>query len=395
MAGATRAVQAQGPIAELPNNAAVRIGPVGLAPVVKLTELGIDTNVYDRSDDDNPVGSFTSRMTPSVNAWLQSTRVRVLGHSQFDLYYFKSLPQLNAVDSSNAGQIDLVVNRVTLFALGSRDVARFQRNLEIDSIAARRTDAVGAGAAVRLTGKTSIELAVQHAGLAYEPNSLYLNTDLAQQLNHTSLAESLAVRYAVTPLTTFSVEATHTKARFDSALDRDSEDLQVWPSIGFSPFAIVSGHAAIGLLKRTFATGGSAFTGSNGFVDLNYVLLGRTRFTIAGSRRLEYSYLVGVRDYVSTGATVTVTQRLGDAWDVGGTFGRTRLSYRQQTVADPLAPSPVPDETVLNSEVDVGYNLKHARVGFYASETQRGTDLPAQFRGYQRYRVGATVTYAF
>ena len=116
---------------------------------------------------------------------------------------------------------------------------------------------------------------------------------------------------------------------------------------------------------------------------------------VAVRRQLEYSYLVGLHDYVLAGGTGTVTQRLGDSWDVGGTFGRSRLSYRQQNVIGPQSAVQPPDETVLTTEVDVGYNIRHTRLGVYAEHTQRDTDLPAQFRGYQRYRIGSTVTYAF
>ena len=122
---------------------------------------------------------------------------------------------------------------------------------------------VTVGAGVRLTGKTTIEASLTRAHLRYDANSLFLDTDLSQVLNHASAGESIAIRYAATPLTTFAVEAGRGRARFDSATDRDSEEMQITPSVEFSPFAIVSGRASVGILKRTFNGGGSTFSGTS------------------------------------------------------------------------------------------------------------------------------------
>jgi hypothetical protein len=373
----------------------VRIGPVTLAPVFQLTELGIDTNPYNRSPGSNPVGDFTSRMSPSLDASLRTPHLRARSRSLFEIYYFKALPELRAVDSDNAGQVDLVMNRLTLNFIGRHATTRFSRNLEIDAIARRRTDDATLGAEVRLTGKTSIEASLTRSHLKYDPDSLYLNTDLAEVLNHASASESIALRYAATPLTTFAVEVGQGRARFDTAVDRNADEFQVTPSVEFSPFAIVSGRASVGFLKRTFAAGTPTFNGTSAAVDLSYILLGRTRFTVSLRRQLQYSYLPGVSDYVEAGASVTVTQRLGDSWDVGGTFGRSRLAYRAPNVVAGLPVPQTPDETVITPEFDLGYNLKRARVGFYAHYDERSADVPTPFRGYQRYRIGSTVKYAF
>jgi hypothetical protein len=69
---------------------------------VRLSELGLDTNIYNRSDNDNPISDFTSKLSPSVNVSLRSSHVRISGRSQFDLYYFKTLPELRATSSPPA-----------------------------------------------------------------------------------------------------------------------------------------------------------------------------------------------------------------------------------------------------------------------------------------------------
>ena len=93
-----------------------------------------------------------------------------------------------------------------------------------------------------------------------------------------------------------------------------------------------------------------------------------------------------------TSATVSVTQRLGDSWDVGGSFGPSHLSYRQALLTTGQQPRQIPDETVAATGIDIGYNIKHTRLGVYAEHIERDSEVA---RGYQRYRFGSTVKYEF
>ena len=270
-----------------------------------------------------------------------------------------------------------------------------RQNLEIDAIAQRRTDSAMLGAEVQLTGKTSLRVSVTRSSLGYAPNSLFLGTDLGSVLDNKTSEQTVGLRYAATPLTKFAVEVSHVRASFETETDRNSGDLTVVPSVEFSPFALVSGRAAVGFIKRTFENGTASFSGSTALVDLSYILLGRTRFTVRANRRLEYSYLPGLRDYIEAGTTIFVTQRLGDAWEIGGSFGRSHLSYRQTNPTVGQVLGSIPDESVLSTGVDLGYNVRHTRVGLYAEHIQRDSDLTAPGRGYQKYRFGSTVKYDF
>ena len=115
------------------------------------------------------------------------------------------------------------------------------------------------------------------------------------------------------------------------------------------------------------------FNGTVAFADLNYTLRERTRFSVAARRDLEYSYLVGQHDYVVAEVTV-----IGDAapWRVVGRrwipwSWPPDLSPTEQHRNDPRSRWPIPDETVLSSSVDVGYNIGRTRVGFHLEHRGR------------------------
>jgi hypothetical protein len=125
----------------------------------------------------------------------------------------------------------------------------------------------------------------------------------------------------------------------------------------------------------------------------NPVLLLRAGFSLVARRRLEYSYLIELRDYVDQEIIGSVTQRLGQSWDVGASVGRGRVGYRQVTLVN--AGTTPADETVLSSTVDLGYNLGRTRIGFHVERRTRQTDRGSLDRGYNRLRIGSNLTYAF
>jgi hypothetical protein len=383
------------PAPDAPSGAPFKVGSLALAPAVRLTEFGYDSNVFNRDQNNHPVGDFVSTLSPSVNGWFRFADLKVSGHSQADLYYYQSLPSLRSVDSHNAAQVSLGINRVRLFVLGDQENTQRRDNLEIDAIAERDTHILGTGVEVRVSGKTSIGASVQHTSYAYAPNSLYLGTDLGAALNYDSSGETAGMRYAATGLTTFGVDVSHSTARFVTETDRNSEDLMITPVVEFSPVALINGRAAVGYLRRTFSNGTEPFSGANVFIDLGYVLLGRTRFAVTGVRKLEYSYLPGLNDYVQTTIGITVTQRVGDAWDVSGFVGRSTLTYRTKRDGSAVASTPLADETIGSFRVDVGYNLRHIRIGFYGARWRRDSDVAIEDRGYRRLKVGSMMSYVF
>ena len=52
----------------------VRIGPLWLNPTLSLTNAGIDTNIFNESDADQPKRDFTLTVTPQTDVWLRMGR---------------------------------------------------------------------------------------------------------------------------------------------------------------------------------------------------------------------------------------------------------------------------------------------------------------------------------
>ena len=380
---------------EPPTNAPIQVGPLLLAPVVRLTNAGYDSNVFNQDDSSNPQGDVTATLSPAIDGWLRLAHGRANGRTQFDIYYFKQLTDLRAVDNDTRGRLEIPLNRFRPYVAGGFINTRHRQNLEIDAIARRRISTMTVGTDVRLAAKLTASVFASRSRLDYDINSIYLGTDLAQVLNFTGRSEGASLRYALTPLTTIGIEADRQRDRFDSTPDRNADSFRIAPMVGFNAGALISGSASFGFRQRRFLAGTAPdFNGSVASADLTYTLLGRTRFTVTGRRQLEYSYVVARTDYVESGVTLGVNQRFGDSWDVGGTITRSRLSYVDvNSPTDSALLIRFPDETIIGWSADAGYRLARTRIGVQVEQRQR--QASAEVRGYERFRIGSTLTYEF
>jgi hypothetical protein len=377
-----------------PEHPRFRAGPLGFSPIIQLTNMGRDSNVFDLAEDSHPTSDVTATLTPSLEAWWRTPHVQMSAHGRVDYFYFKELTNLRSLDTEGGARLEVRVNRVTPWVDGNLVDGSHHQTFEIDAYTKMRDESVRGGAEVRLTPKTSFGIYAARSHVGYEDNSRFLGTDLARALNRTGTTQGAGMQYAVTPLTTVSIYAERQQDRFEFAANRDSDSVRVMPTIEFKPLALISGRASVGFRTVRFLQGDvPGFRGTVASVDLQYTFRGQTRFGITVRRDLDYSFLDEQRVYLSSGFSTWVAHRLGGGWDLRGTVGRTRLNY-DQLVQVAGVTNEAPGEVSISVSGDVGYQLGRSRVGFSVSRGQRDSDL-AVGRGYKRVRIGSSITYQF
>jgi len=387
LSAATPADAQTGSPADTPSQAR----PLVISPTIRLTDVGWDDNVFRVSRDGNPTGDFTATAGPAIQATLLVPRLRVTGRSQTDFVYFKRLSQIRSIDTDNAGRVELLLGRVRPFVSGDWANTRHRRNFEIDLPVRRVDSSVGAGVDVYFSGKTSIGANLRRSRVDYKGDTIYLDSDLAHSLDATATISGLRVAYSLTPFTTLGVYVEQDQNEFGQAKERNSDGMRVMSVIEFRPLALVSGHAELGIRRRTFVDGNvPQFQGTVARADLAYTLLGRTRFAVTGLRDLSYSYRADQRDFLQAGAELSVTQRIATAWDVAATLGRFSLIYGLGS----LAAADGHAERVHNYGFDVGYHIERTRIGFQVARQTRTSDFSFA-RGYEEMRIGSSVTYGF
>jgi hypothetical protein len=363
---------------------------VSLSPSIRVSDLGWDDNVFRVSKADRPIEDFTSTVSPALQASIRLGALSITGRGNVDFVYFRDVSSIRSVDTDDAARVSLLLGRWTPYVETDWINARHRRNFEIDSPVRRVDTILGSGVDLQLSGKTSVGVAVQRSRVDYKGETVYLDSDLEALLGATATIEGARFRYALTPLTTIGADVESDQNDFADAPERNSRGFRVMSVIAFKPFALVTGVAQVGVRKRSFTdTAAAPFTGIVSRFDLSYTLLGRTQFTVRGQRDLSYSFRADQRDYLQTGIEVNVVQRIGNAWDAGGTVGRYRLAYG---LGDPLEQAAVERVTAFN--VGVGYRIERTRVGVDISRQTRTSDFSLN-REYENMRIVSSVTYAF
>lgn len=378
--------------ADAATQAPFHLGPVGLSPTIRLTNVGWDSNVYNQNKESDPLSDFTSAFQPAVDAVMSSPRFNLTAHSQWDYYYFRRLSSLRALDIDQSARVATTFNRLSPYVSGNWLTTRHRQNLEIDALVRRRNNNVLAGTVIRLSAKTGLDVQAGRATVDYEGGALFRGAELAPALNHNSVYGRVAVRYQATPLTSFAVGVTRSRNRFESSSERDADSWHIGPSVEFKPLALISGTASVAFQKATFRDASQPeFSSVVATVNLQYTLRGRTQFSVTAQRNLEYSYLETQLDYVLAGLGTSVTHRLNERWDVGGNVSRYGLGYRRRDFETGLQSTPT--QTFVSYGTSLGYRFGQHRLGFNVDHTQRDADVASN--EYERMRVTSSLSYVF
>jgi hypothetical protein len=89
-----------------------RLGFIRYTPSINLTNLGVDTNVFNEVDD--PKEDFTAVFGPKAEFWSRlGPRARIYGSTGLDYQYFQEYESQRSFGTSNVGRLDIDLGRLT------------------------------------------------------------------------------------------------------------------------------------------------------------------------------------------------------------------------------------------------------------------------------------------
>lgn len=363
-----------------------RWGPIRFTPAIALTNIGVDTNVFNEFDD--PKQDFTIAFGPKVDYWVRLGRARLAGRSSVDYNFFQEYDSQRFWDTGNELKLSVPLNRLVPFVSGAYSSTRQRPGYEIDARAKRTQGTARAGVDLRLGARTTVTLAALMQQQDYEADEVFLGADLRRALNNDSDGLELTVARQLTPLTTFVVAAEQRRDRFEYSHERDADALRVVTGFDFKPFALISGSIRVGW--RDFRTIDAIVPDYAGLVasgELAYALRA-TKFGVRLRRDIEYSYQQFQPYYLLTDLNLEVTQRITTTWDVVGRIGRQMLDYRAVALDAGVART----DRAWRQGGGVGYRLGEVvRLGFDVDRYERASDIVQ--RTYDAWRIGGSVTY--
>lgn len=371
--------------------ATVRFGPLSLRSTIALTNLGVDTNVFNQADADRPQSDFTMTFSPATDAWLRMGRTWVSGTIQIDWVYYNEFASERAANSNFRVGVNRTFNRLAVKANARRLNTRDRPGWEIDARAQRFETAYDGEATVRVLPNTHVGATAWRRRTEFDDDAFFRDASLAQELSRTSSGTGFVARHNLTPLTSVSLDVTSEHERFVAARLRDSDSTRVAAGVTFQPLALISGTAAIGF--RHFSplpADVPDFSGAVAAVNLSHSLRGATRLTVQANRDIQYSFEVDQPYYLESGVTASVQQQIVGSLDALGRVGARRLAYTDR-IGRAVEVSNRTDH-VRSFGVGAGYRLgTDKRLGFTVDRQRRTSSVGG--RSYTGLRYGLSLTY--
>jgi hypothetical protein len=384
-------VQAQDLPQDPSESARYHLGAIRFTPYAVIKDLGVDTNVYNESDAENPKQDTTATFGPGVNYWFKLGSARVAAMSDLTYTWFQTYGDQRSLNTDNHATLSLPLNRLTPFVDGLYNNGRRRVSYEIDARSYSTEAGYGGGLDTRLTAKSTIRVEAHHENFAFKEDEFFDGVNLANALDRDVNTTGVSWREALTPLTTFVVKTEYEQDRFDHSPEKDANGFRVEPGFEFDPLALIGGKIYVGY--RHFNALDSRVPDYSGLVadvSANYRLQA-TKFDVTFARDITYSYQTDEPYYVLSNVGLRVVQKITHTWDVAGNLGRQWLGYRQL-----IAPGVVGGDRLDKSYYvggGVGYELgQDMRVGVEANYYSRSSN-EVTFNDYNGLRVGAVISY--
>jgi hypothetical protein len=367
----------------------VRIGVLTFTPTANLTNIGIDSNVFDFSGTERRSPDFTMTLEPGVETRMTTRRLDARVATTVGLVYYRKYASERAVNPRVVTTIDQRMNdSLSFYAKSDVGYTKERSGLEIDS--RPRSLSHGSTVGARLgERKLEFDLHGSFGEVAYDPNARFLNVRLADTLDMATTSGGLGVKYRLSPYTAVSTVVDATATRFEYSPERDTNSYLASMNLEFHPRAMLAGTAGIGYRVMTPTTESNPdFAGFTPRVGLSYRLKDVFSAGVGIQRDVERSFYADRSHYLYTLYEASVRQALFHHLDVGGSFQYTTLDYRQFLLpGQPL--NELPTEVVRMTSANIGMPIMRGfRAGAYIQRWERVSGT----RPYASIRAGLELT---
>jgi hypothetical protein len=374
-----------------PSTVRFQAGPLFLNPMIGLTNIGVDDNVFNVASTANPESDFTMTVVPAVDLWLRFGPTWIRTNAREDLVYYQKFESERSANTSVRFDWTIPFNRLVvvpgLVYLNTND----RPGYEIDTRAPRVETGYGGTLELRVGSNSYLGVRGDRRTTNFDETAVFDGTNLQSELNRTVTTEGFTFRLQATPLTGIIFEASGEQDRFEFSPDRNTDSTKFTAGLKFDPAALLKGSATFGY--RNFKPASidvPDYQGSTVAVDLSYVPQDSTKLTLLVGRDVQYSYDVNQPYYLQSGVGGSIDQQIFGPVDGVGRISRQRLDYRDRAGAS----VPAPDRTdhITSYGGGVGYRMgRDVRIGFNIDKQRRESAIDA--KQYDGLRYGFSVTY--
>ena len=378
------------PLEPDPSSVRVRIGSLWLNPTLSLTNAGIDTNIFNDAEADQPKRDFTLTVSPQTDVWLRMGRTWVMGNIKEDIVWYNKYASERSANTGYAVNWLVPLTRISFVVGGNLLHTNERPGFEIDARSDRKERSLNGAFEIRALSRTLFGARGELRKFEFAENARFLGTNLHDELSRTLTAASVTIRHELTPLTSLTVDVGRQQERFSFSPLRDTDSTQVNVGLRFDASALINGFAQVGFRDYTpLSSDLPRYTGSIASVNLSYVALGSTRLGVVVGRDIQHSFDFNQPYYLQTGITASIGQQIYGPLDVQARVGSQRLAYRDR--AGSVAVQDRQDK-VRSYGAGIGYRLgRDLRLGFNVDHQNRESLIDE--RRYEGLRYGMAVSY--
>lgn len=372
--------------------ARVRVGPLFMNPTLSLSDVGMDTNLFNDAQAERPKRDLAFALVPQTDVWMRLGRTWATGTVRQNLVWFREYRDQRASNGDYRAGWVVPLTRLSVFVNGSWVRAKERPSFEIDTRANREEGAVHLAAEYRLWSRTLVGARAERRSIRFGGDSFFERQDLHEQLSRTRTLGVLTLRRELTPLTSLTAEVSRSRDRFVVSPTRDAASLQGSVGLRFDPAGIIRGSAQVGYRQFTPVSDEiPAFTGTTASASLSFVTPSASVVTAEVARDLEYSVEDRQPYYVLSGIGVSAVQRVFGPLEVLGRVGYRTLSYRNSAVGVNTFAAVRRDRVVIIGG-GPSYRLgPRVRTSLDIERHERTS--PIVDRRYRGFRYGVTLTY--
>jgi hypothetical protein len=381
---------AQIPIEPDPANIRVRMGPLWLNPTLSLTNAGIDTNVFNEFEADQPKRDFTLTVTPQADLWLRMGRTWVIGNIKEDIVWYDKYASERSANTAYALNWLVPLTRLS-FVVGSTFLHTNERpGFEIDARADRKERSASGAIEIRALSRTLFGARGEIRKIEFAENAVFLGVPLHSQLNRTVTTTALTMRHELSPLTSLTFDVGRQQERFEFFEPRDTDSIQANVGLRFDAFALINGFAQVGFRDYVpLSSDIPRYTGSIASVNLSYVALGSTKLGVIIGRDIQHSFDFNQPYYLQTGIDASIGQQIYGPLDVQARIGGQRLAYREREISVTVVDR---QDKVRSYGAGIGYRLgRDLRVGFNVDHQRRESEIDE--RRYEGLKYGMAMSF--
>lgn len=367
----------------------MRFGPLALKPTIALSNMGVDTNVFNSSD--NPRSDFTIALAPTTDMWLRAGRTWITGKIDVNWVHYQQFASERSANSDYRVGVWRTFNRFSVRGHARHLSTRERPGFEIDARSRRAESELDGAAEYRTRSRTYIGARAWRRPVEFDRDAVFRQASLAEELNRVSSGQALTVRHVATALTTFSVQLGRERERFTHSAFRDSDSTHIAGTALFEPLALIAGSATIGYRHFTpLSPEVPGYHGPTATLGLKYALLGTTRFGVDVFRDVQPSVEFDHPYYLETGFGATMQRQIAGPMDVLVRVGTRRLAYRDRAGVAAAASNRV--DQVGTFTIGAGYRLgADKRLGFAIERQTRTSRIDTG--EYKALRIGMSLTY--